>query len=59
MGASCCGGNKSNKKGEANLKGMDGKVETFPLATVIKAQALMRGFIARRKVKRIYGYEMR
>ena len=28
------------------------------LATVIKAQALMRGFLARRRVKKVYGYEM-
>ena len=31
----------------------------FPLATVIKAQSLMRGFLTRRRVKRTYGFEMR
>lgn len=29
-----------------------------PVFTVIKAQAIIRGFLARRKVKRIYGFQM-
>jgi len=33
-------------------------MKTFPIATVIKAQALMRGMLARRRVKRAYGFEM-
>ena len=59
MGA-CCGGQTkadksvnlmSKKTGDMDLKGI-------PILTVIKAQALMRGFLARRRVKKVYGYEM-
>jgi hypothetical protein len=41
----------SKKTGDMDLKGI-------PILTVIKAQALMRGFLARRRVKKVYGYEM-
>jgi hypothetical protein len=62
MGAACCGG-KSNTKGETNLqtrgKGGVTDLKDIPIATVIKAQSLMRGFIARRRVKKTYGFEMR
>ena len=30
----------------------------IPIFTVIKFQAIIRGFLARRRVKKIYGYEM-
>ena len=61
MGAKCCGGEKSNPKGEANLmgKGKDMDFKKIPIATVLKAQSLMRGFLVRRRVKRTYGFEMR
>ena len=66
MGATCCGGNKSNPRGETNLQTYKGKgrgnstdLNSLPIFTVIKAQALMRGFLARRRVKKLYGFEMR
>ena len=34
-------------------------LKKIPILTVIKAQSLMRGFLARRRVKRLYGFEMR
>lgn len=34
-------------------------MKKIPIATVIKAQSLMRGFMARRRVKKLYGFEMR
>lgn len=62
MGAKCCGGEKPDPRGETNLKnrGKDsGDLSKIPIATVIKAQSLMRGFLTRRRVKRTYGFEMR
>ena len=66
MGATCCGGNQSNPRGETNLRTYKGKkgeptpdLNNIPIFTVIKAQALMRGFLARRRVKKLYGFEMR
>lgn len=63
MGANCCGGDKSNKRGETNLqsrgKGGPLDLKDIPIATVLKAQSLMRGFLARRRVKKTYGFEMR
>ena len=70
MGASCCGGEEKRDK-DANLMrnrgGMKGSkgvkidekiMSTIPLPTVVKMQAIMRGFLARKKIKRVYGYEM-
>ena len=39
-------------------KNQDIDLKGIPIFTVIKAQALMRGFLARRWVKKVYGYEM-
>lgn len=52
MGNCCSNQNKQNN--DINLKD---KGKTIPLATVIKAQSLMRGFLARRRVKRTFGFE--
>jgi len=30
----------------------------YPIYTIIKAQALIRGFLTRRMIKKIYGFEM-
>jgi len=30
----------------------------YPIYTIIKAQALIRGFLTRKMVKKIYGFEM-
>ena len=59
----CCGGSKSNAKGETNLQAKGTSPQTqdlnkIPIFTVIKAQALLRGFLARRRVKKAYGFEM-
>ena len=61
MGAKCCGGEKQDPRTETNLKkhADTNDLNGFPLATVIKAQSLMRGFLTRRRVKRTYGFEMR
>jgi hypothetical protein len=56
----CCGGqsraNKDVNLMSKNQKDMD--LKGIPISTVIKAQSLMRGFLARRRVKKVYGYEM-
>jgi hypothetical protein len=57
MGNCCGGGTKNNKDANFSRKGPD-NLDGIPIFTVIKAQALMRGFLARRKVKKVYGYEM-
>jgi hypothetical protein len=53
---SCCAKDGTKTK-DANLarKDMQG-LNKLPVFTVIKAQALIRGFLARRKVKRVYGF---
>ena len=69
MGASCCGGEEKNDKvanlsrkgGRTPTKGIkidDRVMKTIPIHMVVKMQAVMRGYMARRKIKRIYGYEM-
>lgn len=68
MGASCCGGEEKRdkdanlmRKGNKNTKGVkidDRVMATIPLATVIKMQSIMRGFLARKKIKKVYGFEM-
>lgn len=61
MGASCCGG-EEKKDRDANLmrkgNGKDTDLKNMPIFTIIKAQAMMRGFLARRRVKKNFGYEM-
>ena len=69
MGASCCGGeekrdkdaNLSRKGGRIPSKGMkidDRVMGQIPLHMVVKMQSMMRGYMARKKVKRVYGFEM-
>ena len=69
MGASCCGGeekrdkdtNLSRKGGRIPSKGMkldDRIMSQIPLHMVVKMQSMMRGYMARKKVKRVYGFEM-
>jgi len=41
-----------------NKRQINSDLNNIPLMTVIKAQALMRGFLTRRMVKKIYGFEM-
>ena len=69
MGASCCGGEEKKDK-DANLMRNRGKLgkgkvtidpkvmATIPLPTVVKMQSIMRGFLARKRIKKVYGYEM-
>lgn len=58
MGGVCCSGEeKKNKDMNLSIKGQD-YLKQLPLFAVIKTQAAIRGFIARRRVKRIYGYQM-
>ena len=51
----CCSGDAN--RNETNLS-RKGELNTVPLAMVIKAQALMRGMLARKRVKRAYGFEI-
>ena len=68
MGATCCGGKgktendtnlmRNRSKKDKNFK-MDDKVMAgLPISTIVKMQAMMRGFLARKKIKKVYGYEM-
>jgi len=71
MGASCCGGEEKRDKdanlmrGRSGMKSTKGNVKIddktmsmLPIATVIKMQAIMRGYMARKKIKKVYGFEM-
>lgn len=58
MGTCCGGGTRANKDANLMSKNNDMDLKGIPIFTVIKAQSLMRGFLARRRVKRTYGYEM-
>lgn len=66
----CCGG-KSRQDNDTNMlhKGskvnsklpatMDPKMmSTLPINMVIKIQSLFRGYLTRKKIKKIYGFEM-
>jgi hypothetical protein len=62
MGANCCGGDEKQNK-DTNLMRQGGRyvsnkdyLNKVPIMLVIRAQALIRGFLARNKVKKIYGY---
>ena len=58
MGGVCCSGDeKKNQDMNLSVKGQ-GYLKNIPLFTVIKAQAIIRGFLARRRVRRVYGYQM-
>ena len=58
MGGVCCGGEeKRNKDMNLSVKGQD-YLNKLPIFTVVKAQAIIRGFLARRRVRRVYGYQM-
>jgi hypothetical protein len=58
MGGSCCGGDEK-KDMDANLMGKGGSrnprtdknyMKSIPIVNVIRIQALIRGFLARRRV---------
>jgi len=66
----CCGG-KSRQDTDTNLlhKGykvnskLPGSIDSkhfgsLPISMIVKIQAMFRGFLTRKKVKKIYGYEM-
>ena len=55
----CCAAEKNTQ--ETNLmanKAEDHQFGNIPIYTVIKFQAITRGYLARRKVKSTYGFEM-
>jgi len=56
MGA-CCSSN-SDPKHEANLQKRYEHLDEIPATLIIKCQAMIRGFLARRRVKNTFGYEM-
>ena len=70
MGGACCGNKEKNmNEKDADLsrsskKGRKTKKETLngdfgkdlPLFTVIKFQAIIRGYLARKRVKKVYGF---
>lgn len=49
---------KGSIKGTKGVNIDDKVMASIPLATVIKMQSIMRGYLARKQIKRIYGYEM-
>ena len=66
----CCGG-KSRQDNDTNMlhKGskinsklpttMDPKMmSTLPISTVVKIQSLFRGYLTRKKIKKLYDFEM-
>lgn len=57
MGSCCAKDGTKNKDANLARKDMQG-LNKLPIFTVIKAQALIRGFLARRKIKRVYGFQM-
>lgn len=69
MGATCCGGDEKRDK-DANLMRRSGRIATkgmkiddkvmgaIPIHVVVRMQAVMRGYLARKRVKKIYGFAM-
>ena len=55
MGICCSGEEKKNVDMNLSVKGQD-YLKKLPIFTVIKAQAMIRGFLARNRVRKIYGY---
>lgn len=66
----CCGG-KSRQDNDTNMLHKGSKVnskspptidpkfmQALPIKTVVKIQALFRGFLTRKKIKKIYGFEV-
>ena len=53
----CCA-NSSNNRNETNLMFMvkDGNMKPGTLATIIKAQARMRGLLTRKRIMKKYGF---
>ena len=72
MGASCCGGEEKNNKDVNFMRKGEGKsgnrrsqeklddqfMKTLPIFTVVREQALIRGYLSRKRIKRVYGFEM-
>ena len=55
----CCAAEHNTQ--ETNLKDRgqtDDRFKHIPIATVLKFQSIIRGFLARRRVKKAYGFEM-
>ena len=66
MGNCCSNDAKEELSKETNMskQAMQSKARykkhnnQYPIYTIIKAQALIRGFLTRKMVKKIYGFEM-
>ena len=68
MGSACCGNAEKNlneKDANFSRKGRKGGkapevdkewAKDLPVFTVIKFQAIIRGFLARKRVKKVYGF---
>jgi hypothetical protein len=57
MGSCCNTENGTNQnKNTLDMSGKSFKVDVNHMASIIKAQALFRGLLARKKVKKIYGF---
>ncbi len=55
----CCGGEKDNAPERNDLRPKAiGEFSGLSIVQVVQLQALIRGFLTRRKVKRVYGFEM-
>ena len=56
----CCS-NETQDNNDQNINKISKSrrdLKAIPIHTVVRMQALIRGFIARRVVKKIYGFEM-
>ena len=54
----CCAAEHNTQETNLKEKGQKDKYDHVPIATVLKFQAIIRGFLARRRVKKLYGFEM-
>ena len=54
----CCGAEHNTQETNLKDRGSAERYEHIPIATVLKFQSIIRGFIARRRVKKTYGFEM-
>ena len=59
MGGTCCNGNNDRQNRDIDLKkfgGQQPKLLKLPLDTIIHMQAIIRGFIARTRIRNKYGF---
>ena len=58
MGNCCSNETQNDLDQNMNLKAKKRELKNIPIHMVIKIQALVKGFLTRRMIKQIYGFEM-